>query len=198
MLALQTKMTVPPGGYKFTDPHSGMKFPLDGGFCISWDSLVREVKHHRMACDGDLEIGWEERLEHEYCCQNPDAQCYHNLPSKDLTITRADVARFGYSVLEFIKGGGQYVSQEEADRRASICLQCPYRLPNTFCPSCQSLISFLSSQAFGDRSTPHDDELGNCGVCKCYNKIAVHWPLEAQSTEGISNEDFPDHCWKKH
>lgn len=174
-----------------------MEFPINGGMIYSWDLLVNEVKSHRQAYDGDLAIGWEGRMEHEFCCQNPQAGCQHHVPSKDLSISKSDISRFAYSVQSFIEQGGDYVPQEEANRRAEICMQCPYRIENTFCSACQGLVGFLTSAVFGTRTTPYDDKLGNCGVCKCYNKIAVHWPLEAQSTEGLTNDDFPDHCWKK-
>lgn len=197
MLALSTKHVVPPGGFNFTDPGSGMRFPVDGGVIWDWNQLLQMVERHRSATGGDLDIGWELRVEHEFCCQNPNAGCQHHVPSKDLSIGLGDIKRFAHSILSFIKSGGGYVPQEEANRRAEICLQCPYQVADTLCHNCNGAAEYMNDKFFGERSTPYDDKLGNCGVCKCYNKLAVHWPLESQSTEGISKEDFPDHCWKK-
>lgn len=174
-----------------------MVFPADGGVFYAWDQLVAAVYSHRQATGGDLDVGWEIRLEHDYCCQHPEAGCQHHVVSKDLDINLGDLKRFGFSVMQFIKGGGECVPQEEANRRASICMQCPYRIQDALCKSCNGMADFFADKFFGSKTTPYDAELGNCGVCKCYNKISVHWPLEAQSTEGIDTNDFPDHCWKK-
>lgn len=195
-LKLPSKKVALPGGGKFVDPGSGMHFPPEGGVYYAWDQLLSAVSKHRAATGGDLDVGWEIRLEHDFCCQHPEAGCMHHVPSKDLDINLGDLKRFGYSVFSFIKNGGKCVPQEEAERRARICMQCPYRVHDALCKSCNGMADFFTEN-FLNKTTPYDSELGNCGVCKCYNKVAVHWPLESQSTEGLSKEDFPEYCWKR-
>jgi hypothetical protein len=197
MLTIADKNKALPRGSKYKDPHSGMDFPHSGLHIYSWESLLRQIKTHRIACDGDLDIGWEMRVEHEFCEQNPSIRSIHYAPSKDLTITVGDMSRFGYSLKTHILNGAKNVPQEEANRRAEICMKCPMRIESGICSGCNNLLSFFDGVIFGKKSTPYDDRLGNCGVCKCYNKISVHWPLEAQSIEGINPEDFPDFCWKR-
>lgn len=197
-LILLDKHRALPKGSSFVDPGSGVSFPNESmPLLYSWESFLQFVRRHRAACNGDLDIGWELRVEHEFCAQNPQIRSTHYVPKKDLSITVGDVERFGYTLLNHVKGGAKTVPQDEANRRAQICLKCPYKINSGICSWCNNLVPFFENAIFGKKTTPYDDELGNCGVCKCYNKIAVHYPLEVQSVEGISMDDFPDHCWKK-
>jgi len=63
-------------------------------------------------------------------------------------------------------GSQNIVSQEEADRRAEICVRCPH---NVF-PDKKGFVAWSDSIALhstdGKKSLYHE-QLGNCGVCTC-------------------------------
>lgn len=45
-----------------------------------------------------------------------------------------------------------------------------------------------------DPPTASDEKLQSCKACGCYNKVAVHMPLDAMDITGV---EFPEWCWKK-
>jgi hypothetical protein len=100
-----------------------------------------------------------------------------------------------------LRGREVFVPQEEADRRAKICLSCEFNMniPGT-CAACAERIA-RAVMIVGSRRTEFDDHLGACGLCSCALRVAVHVPLEAQHA-GLSDEvkeDFRrvDYCWKR-
>lgn len=87
----------------------------------------------------------------------------------------------------------ELVSQEEAESRAEICARCPMQISTSGCWGCKGIAGMLPAIA-GARKTSHDPQLKACGVCGCYNAVAVHLPKEVQ---GGDNLEFPEWCWKR-
>ena len=87
------------------------------------------------------------------------------------------------------------MNQEEAERRASICVECKdFNVDlHVACPSCTRLDELIS-EVKGDRTTSRDAELKNCLVCRCHNQTSIWMPNESIAKKGLS---FPDWCWKK-
>lgn len=109
---------------------------------------------------------------------------------------------YGKVLWEFLKSGGKFVPQEEAEERAAICRNCPLNVPESWgCGSCSQRIHDLAQEVLGERKTALDSELGYCGICSCLLKASVHYPLLAQE-KGLTDEmkekfkEVP-HCWKK-
>ncbi len=95
----------------------------------------------------------------------------------------------------FIASGREQTTQEEAERRASICADCPAKASVTGCGVCQRAIDEYRDRVVGAQPTSRDADLTACGVCKCDLKTIVHFPLEALRAKG--DHDFPDWCWQK-
>ena len=101
-----------------------------------------------------------------------------------------------------LSGKSAFVTQAEAERRASICADCPMNATLQFsCGACMGAVITLLSSILGNRKTERDNELGACLVCSCSLKAAVHVPIDVQR-EGLNEEikqDFEKikHCWKK-
>lgn len=87
----------------------------------------------------------------------------------------------------------ELVSQDEAERRAEICAKCPMQISTSGCWGCKGIAGMLPAIA-GARKTSYDPQLKACGVCGCYNAVAVHIPKEVQGSDGL---EFPEWCWKK-
>lgn len=92
-------------------------------------------------------------------------------------------ARLERGFMGYLQGGiallknvmyGKVVRQEEADRRAGICVKCPY---NVF-PDKGPFMKWSDDAALamvGDRRSKFHDRLGNCGVCSCVMKAKVFY-----------------------
>lgn len=87
----------------------------------------------------------------------------------------------------------ELVDQSEAERRAEICAKCPMQISASGCWGCKGIAGMLPAIA-GARKTSYDPQLKACGVCGCYNAVAVHLPKEGQGGDGL---EFPEWCWKK-
>lgn len=85
------------------------------------------------------------------------------------------------------------VPQEEAERRADICMRCPMQMSTSGCWGCKGIAGMLPAIA-GARKTSVDAQLKACGVCGCYNAVAVHLPVDVQGGDDL---DFPEWCWKR-
>jgi len=106
--------------------------------------------------------------------------------------------------IQFVKGGiallknvayKSYASQNEADRRAEICLNC---LHNTF-PDRGPFVRWaddLAEAAVGDRKSTYHDQLGNCGVCSCLLRSKVFYNGTLELTDDELAEMRKVNCWQ--
>lgn len=115
-----------------------------------------------------------------------------------------DVIRWGRTILNSI--GLEFASQEEAERRASICAGCRYQTEiSGVCSVCSGLPALMLKLISG-KSTSQDEKLKHCQFCGCLNKAAVHYPLEALQKASAGVEWPADTrqdggpavpCWKR-
>ena len=116
-------------------------------------------------------------------------------PPEKRSISITDVRNFLLVVKEWLGTRADFVSKEEAERRAAICAACPLNVEATGCLGCSSIASMVTS-IVGKRETSKDAQLENCYACGCSNKAQVHFPLDVLA-KGISPDmDFPEGCWK--
>jgi len=103
----------------------------------------------------------------------------------------------GIALLDYVFYGDKaMVSQEEAERRGTICLTCPY---NTF-PDKGAFIGWsdrMAEACVGEKYVSMHDELGNCEACSCTLKAKVFYkgPFRCSHEE---MEKFPTFCWQRH
>jgi hypothetical protein len=91
--------------------------------------------------------------------------------------------------------GFTIVPQAEAERRATICANCPYNVGLSGCGACRNTLSILRKELI-QASTSQDDKLLACGVCGCDNTAQVHVPLDVLR-KGTGHLDYPvGWCWK--
>jgi hypothetical protein len=190
------KLATPPGGFYYRQPESGFEFRH-----IVFVQLLRNLRDHRVANGYDVTPGWEVKVEDEMCDAYPAGICAHvdeTASTDGRSITIGDVINFLKVLASWIGDKATFVPQEEADRRARICVDCPHNVKIANCSPCAKLAERVSA-LLGDRSTPYDDKLEACGICGCSNKAQVHFPLEVLH-KGVSDEmslKFPEWCWKR-
>jgi hypothetical protein len=111
----------------------------------------------------------------------------------------------GVAVLnDWLGGGGQPVSPEQAESRARACIPCPHnKSPNWWGRTknriAQAIRDNLEAKHKLQLETKWDDALAMCDICGCCNQLSVWTPIDHikshTSTETLNS--YPDHCWKK-
>ena len=185
----------PPGGWKYRVPETGVL--IQGGSFIQLNEFV--AKHYTdnaMAVPANLHD-----MVLEYACKNgancdfDGVQVSKTSGKKSLNI--GDVIRFSRTYVDALLRGDK-VSQEEANRRAAICAECPSNKPLEGCSSCNSrglrdFVRFMSQHG----STAMDDRLNSCEYCGCFIRSMVWFPLESLKRFDNDNSQLPANCWKK-
>jgi len=194
----------PPGGWSITIPQTGIKFKH-----YDFRAMSSIYKAHCNANGILLSPNWQDEFLSEMCKQNP----HWGLKCRPVTGKRSVAKKISLTaILSFLNmlktwaqstlsGKSAFVSQEEAERRASICAACPFNSPIQFsCGACMGAVLSLMQVILGKRKTSIDDALGACLVCSCSLKAAVHVPIDVQ-WDGLSQDikdEFSEikHCWK--
>lgn len=89
----------------------------------------------------------------------------------------------------------KFVSLQEADRRARICVQCPL---NVF-PDKSGFVKWsdeVANASVGDRRSAYHNALGNCNACGCTLKAKVFYG-ETLNLSDKELEAMPEFCWQK-
>lgn len=191
----------PPGGWKYKHPISGHTFEH-----FDYVTVYRDVVAHNKGNGYEMPDDWQEVFHDEMCKQNKWGKevCRRITGGRiaRAAITFASAMAYGKVLLKFIKSGGKFVEQSEAENRAEICRNCPLNVSESWgCGSCSQKVHDLVQSILGERNTQYDSELGFCGICHCSLKASVHYPLEAQAM-GVDDEMVEkfkqvEHCWKR-
>lgn len=168
-IRLKERNKVPPTGFAFQQPETGAK--LDGQ---SLEETVALVVKHRIANALPRQSVDEVRedVEAQLCmllgpswCQ--DAQAF-NFPT-DWESIKAGTRTLLSWAFEAAKGGHPYVTQEEAERRASACSNCFMNKRGGGCLSCGfvDLVRKVMAETPDPGQTKNDDKLNTCTICGC-------------------------------
>ena len=193
---------VPSGGYRYTDPDLNVTITQ-----IHLGSVFQKARQLRLANKKGLPRMWplvfrsliceQMQLGDSFCRPFRKTSANSSLdenPKRQVTF--GDVRNFLAVLREWMATRADFVSPEEAERRASICSGCPENVPASGCAGCTNLVSLVTS-VIGGRETSKDEVLENCNVCGCANKAQVHIPLEVLAKGLTSDMAFPSICWKK-
>lgn len=164
---------------------------------VDHTTWIENITEHRKA--NNLPPITAAEAEDQACKQLPPEWCQGDDPNRpyvDPRISLNDVADAMKVFASFVVSGFKFVSQAEATRRARICVGCPNNLNVQGCGACRQLASFVTG-SLAQRSTPHDDALKTCGVCRCVNKAQVHVPLENLAAKDSPEKQalYPSFCW---
>jgi hypothetical protein len=192
MLHFKTLNVTPPGGWRFTDPNSGLVSEAN-----IFPDLLQKVHQHRR--NNNFLPLTESEIEDIVCRSlTPAAQaefCTDGARIPD-AVPWTKVAEFIKTAAAWVAHRDAYVPQEEAERRAAICAGCPYnRGIAGNCAACHATVNALRTAVL-KKATRYDDKLKACALCGCDNKLTVHVPLKALETVSHDFSLAQPWCWR--
>jgi len=206
--AILRDIEAPPGGWHFTVPETGLV--IDAPY---FKPLKGKVLRHMMANSIPIRRDFDEWLPDEACRQNNLGHPWCGAPPpvkhpQVATVLSLSVAkRFLRTVLHAIKERA-FVPEEEALRRAQVCIECPLVGEIGGCRGCGSVFAAVSralpNNPAGDLLEASCEEEGLdrrakdfCLACGCYVRAKV-W-LENSTLDKAEAGDRPDYwenCWR--
>jgi len=184
---------VPPGGWSYKDPDSGVPFKE-----AHIEALVGLVRRHRIA--NDLVVGgeWLAHFYNELCLQNPKAPC-SDASEQVHYVNADDLSSFLTTLVAQRESGKTQVDQEEYDRRVDICMRCP-KMGHVGCSSCGAFGRLLNRVVAGV-TIPKDVSPGrSCLACGCVISAKAAYPIEvlkAVDLELSRTPDYHESCWMR-
>jgi hypothetical protein len=130
-------------------------------------------------------------------------------PNQDLqspirSVSRvAGVAAGVKTIYEWINSAAEAVSQEQVNKRAETCVNCPKNKTGSLLDffeekSAEAIKRELERRSGWKLSTPFDDKLGICNEgCWCVNALSIHCPLDVK-LKHMPKEAFDalhESCW---
>jgi hypothetical protein len=90
-----------------------------------------------------------------------------------------------------------YVGQAEADRRAAVCLSCPFHVEwRRGCSSCIEGTQRIGHTFRGGRQAANESKLMSCSIIGHEAKTAV-WVKTPPPLTAEEHGALPEHCWRK-
>jgi len=203
-LSLIPRPEIPPGGFQFTVPETGITFAE-----FNKDDLYNKIQRHYEANDIILPEDWRERVDHRICESLPTGWCIDKAgeaaKGSGCYVTTDMILQGIRSLAKLLKdvflGKEIFVLQLEAEARAEICSKCSMNRETSTCIGCAAMKEIIEKVALirGSRRTKADTLLKNCCKCGCRNEAIVHMKKDILTT-GQSEEDmlvYPEWCWKR-
>lgn len=219
-----SRQQFPNGGWQFYSPQTNWNAPMP--MVHSFDAQVRNIINHRLAnpaivvrhklatdpvsVGNELEAYTRARLGIPAEPSFPKTMPPRSLPQAAAEAVAA-VAKTAEGVgllIDWLGGlarpDGQVevVAPDLAHRRAQTCELCPQNSTSPFTdwftvPVAQRLRKMVEARKEMKLTTPADDKLGTCAVCKCPMALKVHVPLPYiyQKTKPETLAAFPPNCW---
>lgn len=157
-----------------------------------------------MACTKGFEGSYEEfkaECMHRICLTLPRSACLGSENDGDIRTQRLTLQKlkdFILAVISTVRSAAKnepvFVSQAEADRRASICVPCEYN-DDVNCAGCSGILT-LANIFLRNRYVKGQPRLGGCGVCGCFLTVAV-WASD-NVLGRLEKHEYPEHCWRRH
>lgn len=218
MRLLSTK-TLPPGGFPYIQPDTGMKFGGMVGFNDQVAAIVAHRRKNKLARSNPGEVTQDL---HDYTCARlgnnaefcSDGVVVLKKKMWDRVVGDAKHAAevisstvSGAAVLaDWLGDGLQPVPEEQAQVRSDICTG---RLNGTACPKnqqsgwrwtmavAQNIHAQMAKKTEAGIKVEGEDQLGTCQACGCHLKLKVHVPFRHihAHTSDEQMSKFPDFCW---
>jgi len=193
MKTITEKGQVPPGGWAYTEPATGVKFTNN-----HFLALMQDIRKHRLACDLPVHGNWAEVVHDVICRQNPQVGCMEE-GEKPAVVTPDDIRRFIETMLEL--RGNELVSEEEQARRIDICLECPKR-GQIACRWCGWLAEKVT-EILGGRQLHKVEKIfkQSCMACKCDISAKTAIPMDVlrrvDERIGFDPAGYHEKCWMR-
>lgn len=170
----------------FIDPDTGHKF---------WGKTKVELVQKIVTYRAQNELEPIENLDlvlQDYWCSLPE----NKWKCIDVRLERG--------LMKYLKGGislvknmiyPKFCSQEEAERRAFICMSCPHNVDREK-PEFMQWSDEIAVHAVGDRKTTFDKGLGSCAICTCPLRSKVHYGGKIELPPEEEAKLIPE-CWQR-
>lgn len=178
-----------PSSYPFIDPDTGRQF-----LAPDKASLIKQIVSYRAQNRLDPIEEIDLVLEN-YWCSLPGniGKCHtERLERSFFQTVRGGIAL----VTNVFFGNDAMVSDEEAERRAQICLQCPNNSFPDQKGKFDSWADKLAEASTHGRKVSVNEQLGNCMICSC-NLRAKVFKKPPFSFPEDERKALPDFCWAK-
>lgn len=197
MALIRSFRDVPPGGWRYVQPETGVRFSAD-----TFEALVEQVRPHReykRIPTDDLAL----EVQRQLCTGLTEAECKPEpgedyRPVRDLTarlstglalsLTRTITA----ALSEVAAGKSPLVSRDEARKRAAVCRGCPFNKPASLC-ACSAVYRAIESAIPAER---REDGVSVCMACGCSLQAKVNLPLDVIRAGNAPDAVFPSWCWQ--
>lgn len=198
LLAVQRDIDSPPGGWRYTVPETGITITAQF-YATLRPRVIAHLKANHITVDDErlllLEDGAcrETRPPGSWCAKRPAKPVEGKLPN----LTLGHIDRFLKSIWAALVSR-DFVSREEAERRAAICAACP--LITGGIGGCSGCYTMLKKAQGVLQKNPVQMEEGKdvCGACGCYAPILI-W-LKNATLNRAAGEKMPryqeGHCWR--
>ena len=185
--------------FRYIHPETGHK--SWGNDYDSWLIAARDhIRANKLAMPDDLAATAEDQL----CGTLPPHLCLYEQgdpPPTDTRITFEKVLDWVRTVAAKIVSGQSYVEKAESERRAGICVQCPYNvLVVGGCGTgCNKKVAEFFTPGMSELKTTQDLRLKSCAVCSCFLRILVHFPIASlKEDDNVERQaSLPQFCWRK-
>jgi hypothetical protein len=219
MPRMKSRDRFPPGGWKWFQPENKFSVPANASFEAAVSAILANrqanpylVQTHGWSTDPEAvraqlddynariceQMGW-----HDYIFGGPSpAVSPKTMPPPSSPDKARSVVAGGEALVEWIASGAQAVPNDVANRRASICSDCPQNGKGDFSryftiPVSEAIRKELSRRSEWELSTSFDDKLNVCEACLCPLKLKVHVPLAniLPHMDAATRSRLDPRCW---
>lgn len=186
---------VPRGGWSIHIPETDTTLNS-----VHPSELLSKVRVHLESNGLDWGRDWKDKVWDMVCEQNSGVECEDSEGVKVRGWDGNDLNRFLKTMWTAWKDGVEPVSQEEQNRRISICLSCP-KITNGACAACTGIAHFISQFTIGRKLEKHPDVYNKiCSECKCNIESKTMFPvsvLKEVDQKMQSQPDYHSSCWMR-
>lgn len=196
---LPNRTQAPPGGWRCRVPETGQEF-----HGASEHQLICSLRAHYKANGYPEPENYKDMIESYVCSKTPD-YCTGNGPAYKLvdgftfhTVLQGMRTLTSWLWQSGLKGARQYVSQDQANKRAQVCVGCSFNDEPQGCTSCNSQSMREALRVIiGTKTTAFDGQLKSCRVCQCNLSAKVQLPHKVLYDNMLQEQidKLPPHCW---
>lgn len=192
-----------PGGFRWFCEDTKSYVPATGHM-VSYTDFIHSCKKHALANNLPIGSQFEQQIQDQICRGLDGAWCRDDsgIPIRPASGWLFDIQSVIQGTLSLgrflIKDKRAKVEPAEAERRASICVGCPFNSDPTGCNNCSlNALKEAANLIVGGAATRYDGQLKSCKVCGCSLRAKIHLPLDTLLTFLTKQQltELPSHCW---
>lgn len=186
-------------GFQVIGDSTGYHWPVNETKTVvvscTFKTLIEATKKHMVANEVKISPDLEREM-NEFACESFPENCQEVDPDAERKINLWYKAKHFYAAVKSAVFDG-IVPQEEAERRAAICAECPENGEQEIatCVGCFTA-KFITeaAEALSSHHTSLDARLNTCKKCQCRLVLKVFVKKEAMQDKSI---DWPQPCWMR-